>query len=449
MTYVSHTNGNGAKWVESSPKRQKIKHQSSPPSSNTSIDELLDSHKPEDVTFEPSRRSSQDISIRSLNSLGSGLKSERSGRAHPLVEHRQLEKMMNSAGPTRKNKPREESQIQQRNHGLPASADTSMPVHPIDLSGYDEQGAVQSKPNYLGEGTYHGTARQSFSSTNKDSPDTSKLQARTTEKISPYFSQPASPSLPERHIDNLTTRKQTPLDNQVVSSKLSGRLDQQFIPMSGQRRSLEHNLSSDADELQLGTTVGSNPDEKALSSIAHPRNQSPSKDSSSTLNATSPPNADTGLDPSHIRSSKFTAAEPKPQTDVYFSGPPIREKKAPWAVEVAAVSKSGEWVEGKGMGLVFDEPTKSCVLKIDGHSSHVRILPMKLQNITWEDSGRKMRFRSSQTGVQENIVDLELRRERDIQEVVKKLQPQSLCKVNSMSRCVHEFKSMCLDIPLN
>ena len=346
---------------------------------------------------------------------------------------------MSSAGRTKKKKSSEANQFQQCNHGLPASTGPSTALHPIDLSGGDDEGAVQPKPNARGGHIRGGTIVQQSSSTNKANANTSQTQVQASDNVSPYFSQPASPSLPVRNTNNSAIQNRFPRHDQDYESKPSERLDQQFLPTSGQRRSLDHNMSSDADELQLGTTVGRNSDEKALCSIVNPRNQSPSKDSSSTLKATSPIKEETGLDPSHIRSSKFTVAEPKHQTEIKFPGPPIREKKAPWAVDVAAVSISGTYLVQDSMGLVYDEPNKSYVIKTNGKATSVHFLPAKLINIIWEASGCKMRFQSAKSQNQEDTIDLELRSEKDVALLVNRLQVQTRCRALSKSRYVHVF----------
>ncbi|KAL6722183.1 hypothetical protein ACLMJK_001290 [Lecanora helva] len=429
-----HGEGFGEEDRVASPlKRRKLNHPASSPTSGTSTDELLDQHSPESITFGPDPHPSQAISIESINSQGSGFIVERRGSMHPLSEHRSVERMMDSGHPSNRQRRREANNSQQRNGGLPTAIRRTPSSDPVDVLGSDEDREAHSKPGLsLSEGSHLDPVNSSSSSTNPDKANGLRIaQPQSTAKTSPYFSRPASPTLPPVQSKHARNLPQASLKTLNGNSKLSRRLNDQFISVNGKRRSMDHTLSSDADELQLGTTVGSRPDEKALSSISRSRTKSPSKDSSSTLKASSPRRADAGIDPSDIKPSNFTKAEPKTRSHLLPSGP-LREKKAPWAVDLASVNLASGLFSKGGMALVHDEPNKSYVIKSDGRSSTIQILPAKLQKIMWESSGRKMRFASSKTGSEDNIVDLELRKEKDVQVVVSRLSAQAGCKIQSV-----------------
>lgn len=343
---------------------------------------------------------------------------------------------MSSAAPTKKQKRREASQNQEYQHGLPVSPETCSLSQAINISGSDDGEPVLPGPKVVLGSSWRGTARQPPSAANANEANRlAPSQASVAGKISPYFTLSSQPS---KQANGTRNQRQASTNLQPSKHKLSYRLDEQFLTVNGTRRSSDINMSSDTDELQLGTTVGRNPDAKAISSTNRRRNNSPSKSSSSTLIALSPTNKnmDPNLDPSNIKRSEFTSAKPKPQSGTLFSGPPVREKKVPWAVDVAAFSKAGQLIAKDGMGLVYDERMQAYVLKLDGGPTSIKILPHKLLKICWENSGRKIRFMSSKTGNEDNLVDLELRKGKDVVELVNRLQGQSACQAKGCSRCV-------------
>ena len=431
---MPHAISPGEAWPVPSPKRQKISHQPSSPGSSTFTDELLDHLQPENVIFGPTQKSSRAASIQSINSQGAGFQKQRHGSLNGLSEHRNLDRMMNSKGPTKKQKRWEATQNQQRNRRLPISSESSSLSQSIDISGFDGEEDVAPSPSLIPSAPYHGSTKQPPPAINTVKSKVSVMvPPSSTGKTSPHFPQP---SLPSKNQMNGTKGHQRALrGNQADSLVHSDRLDDRFVPVNGTRRSSDINMSSDADELQLGTTVGNNPDVKALSSINRSRNSSPSKGSSSMLNLKHLVEENAGLEPSNITPSKFQSAKPTARNDSIYSGPPVREKKAPWAVDVAAVN-SEDLVARSGMGLVYDERMGSYVLKIDGQPMAIQVLPQKLQRIHWEDSGRRVRFTSSKIGTEENLVDLELKKEKDLSALVSRLGNQTACKIMSVSRWV-------------
>ena len=422
-------------WAVSSPKRQKISHQAISPSSGTSTDELIDQHSPDKVIFGPSRRSSQAVSTQSFNSQTSCYQPKQNGTFARLTEHRNVERMMDSSSPSKKRTHRGPSQDHQRNHGRMSSPEPSPSSQPIDLSGFDErEGIVEAQAIPVGERSHRNPVdglsltidelQADLSTANQDPIATTK---------SPHFPQPQLPSRDRDRSHEGRLLKGTHARN----DKISDRLDEQFIQTNGTRRSSHNNLSSDTDELQSGTTVGRNQETTVASLTSPQRSISPHEESLLKRKLTKTGNQDTGLDPSDIKPSEFISVKPKAQNDSRFSGPPIREKKAPWSVQVSAVTKEGEFVTREQMALVQDERSASYIVKVDGTSLGVKIVPQKLLKIQWEISGRKIRFSSSQVGFEEYEVDLELRKEKDVAELVSKLGTHPGCKTVSVSRFVH------------
>jgi len=419
-------------WAVSSPKRQKIVHQANSPSSGNSTDELLDQQNPENVTFGPSRRSSQAVSIPSFNSQASNLQTRSNGPITRLPEYHSVERTMNSSGPTRKQKRREASQNGQRSNGLPVSPEPpslSQSTELIELDG--GKNIDDSELDRAPEGSYLDVVRKLSSSIDAPKAKLSKaIPVPADKKTSPFFPQPTLPPRPSNGTQGHHSNIQR---SQNSKQKHSDKLDEQFRSTNGSRRSLDYNMSSDADELQMGTTVGKYTD------INRSRNFSPSKGSSSTLKATSP-TQDTGLEPSNIKSSDFASVKPKAQSDSRFSGPSIREKSTPWFADVAAVSIGGEKVTWNAMALVFVERDSNYVLKMDGKTTDIQILPQKLVKILWEASGRKIRLMSSKQGVEDGIVDLEFCKEKDVSRLITKLKTQPGCTTTSVPRCVPLLK---------
>ena len=416
----------------SSPKRQKITHQASSPSSGISTDEL-DSQVPENVVFGPSQRSNQAVSIQSFNSQGSGLQARRRGSTTGLTEHRNVERMMNSTAPTKKQRRRDANRDQHSKLEPPSSTALSSPSQLIDISSQDEGEGKSPRPESVYQVSSSETREQpsAILKSPKAKTSTKPLDPSTGHR-SPYFQ---NPQLPSNQENSVPKQQKNHTEDLVCKYKRSERLGNQFVTTDGTRRSLDFNMSSDADELQMGTTVGNNADSHVLSLVRQSNNRSPSKSAPSTLAAPSSVMKDPGLTPSIIKHSEFRSLEPKTRHDS-FSGPPGREKKAPWAVDVASVNLPGHLETRTGMGLVHDEHMKSFVLKAAGTDTGIRVIPQKLQKIWWENSGKKIRFMSSKIGTEENIVELELQKEKQVFDLVSRIGPLVGCNMIPTSRCV-------------
>ena len=309
--------------------------------------------------------------------------------------------------------------------------------HPIDISG-DESQITNLHSKEVPRPAYRGTARQQPTTGSGTQANTSKtLKDRPGATQSPYFNRPGLP--PPRSTGNVKQK----LIAQSSTRERSPGLAQKFVAMDGKRRGSDVNASSDADELQsVPTTVGQNADPNAVFSAKDMGSKSPSKQSSSTLKATSSTDDLVVWAPSTIKSD-FVGSDAKSGNPRRPSRPvPLdQETKPPWSVDLAAISLPGNLFKDEGLALVYDERESAYFIHMCGsryrstHSS-LRIHPQKLIKVLWENSGSKVRFESSRTGTEDNVLDLELRSERGLQDLLRRLQISNNFPVRSKNRYV-------------
>jgi len=418
-------------FVESSPKRRKTSHHTSSPGSIRSADDRLDQLDPATVTFGPnhvSQEPSQNVSTHSISSQGSALQKQRKVSLGGLPEHRNLEKMMRSKPASKKQqRSLDGSQNQQRDHRTSPSPPQSSLSNPIDISGFDkDQESLETKIAGTPRPMWQGTARKPHSITEASKSNTSKLyQGRLTGKQSPFFDEPS-----------LALPKINGTKSQHRVGKHPDRLNDQFIPVNGDRRTSGVSLSSDIDELQsTGTTVGNNADTNPLFASNRSRNSSPSKEPKSVPHTLPSDEEGPVIALSNIRPERFVAPKPSVQSNTRPIGR-VREKKAPWSVELAAISKPGSLISANGMALVHDEKSGDYCVAMDGRFTAVKIQPQKLLKILYEDSGRKVRFMSAKSGTEDNLVDIELRHAKDICVLVDNVGLRVVVKLENRSRYV-------------
>lgn len=423
-------------FAQSSPKRRKISHQISSPGSARSADDILDQLDPSTVTFGPnhvSQGSSQAISNHSVSSQGSVLLKLRTPSLGGLPEHRHLEKMMRSRPASKKQqKLSDGSQNKQWDRG-PSSSPPQLSLSKfkntfgfdINEKGLTDNHARASRPSV------RGTARTPHSVAEAATLSPPKLiQDRVIGKQSPFFAQS---SLPQTVSNG--TQGQRPVQTNVRDGhdELSDRLNDQFVPVNGDRRTSGVSLSSDIDELQLtGTTVGNNPDVNTPIFSKRPRNTDPIKDSTSVPATASPDEDKSGIALSNIKPEKFVAPKPKVQSNTGR----VREKKAPWSVALAAISTSGSLTISDSMALVHDEKSGEYVVVKDGNFTSVKLQPQKLLRISYEECGGKVRFMSAKSGTEENLVDIEFRHEKDVSVLLNKIGFRTMEKVKKCPRYV-------------
>lgn len=320
---------------------------------------------------------------------------------------------------------------------LPSSPKLSSMSIPIDISG-DESQSASRNPKEASRSTYQGTARQPLPTGNGTKANTSKpLGERTTSNHSPFFSK-LGPPAPR---SNLNVKQKSTSQNSAREK--SPGLAQKFVAADGTRRGSDVNASSDADELQSApTTVGQNADPDAVFTIKDMRSNSPSKHSSSTLKATSPTVDVTDMAPSIIKSD-FPSSNAKRRNDGRSSRPVLldQEAKRPWSVTLAAISLPGTLYKNEDLGLVYDEKEKEYHIRERGERIHslyssLRIQPPKLMKIWWERNGVRVRLESSRSGAEDNVLDLEFASERDVQDLLCRLQSLKALTVGSRSKYV-------------
>lgn len=425
-----------------SAKRQKVDRQASPASSGQT--DPLDQISPHAISFHASQGTNQRPSrapSASANSQVSGLPAvclvpmKRNGS----FEYRKVEDMMDSKPKTKKQR-----RSDNRNHRadldlLPSSPKRSSMSNPIDISG-DESQTNHTNPKEASRPAYRGTARQPPLTVKETKSNTSRLLTEPTQ--SPYFNKPRLPA--PRANGNV---KQKLIAQNSTREKSPG-LAQQFVAVDGTRRGSDVNASSDADELQSApTTVGQNADPDAVFTVRDMRSNSPSKhSSSSTLQTTSPRDELAICMPSTVKSDFASSNTIKSRNGGRSSRPmhPDQEAKPPWSVALAAISLPEDRSKNEDLGLVYDERLNEYYIQRSGsrirtpHNS-LRIQPQKLNRILWEQAGVRVRLESSRSGTEDNVLDLEFVSERDVQDLLCRLQeskPHSLLKVISRTRYV-------------
>ena len=301
--------------------------------------------------------------------------------------------------------------------------------NPIDLSADDEDMDVDFVPPADSQVPYQGTTRKDDPIARHSYPSQS-TQDQSIEKRSPYF--------PSTTGANGTLRQQqTRSATENQNGDQSKRLNDMFIPIDGLRRTSDVAMSSDLDELQEGgNTVGHTTDTNINLSTTRSRQTSPVKVSTSASKRMSSPEVDQGLPESNIKPSTFATEETKLQKRAQELKTRVQEKRPRWAVELAAVGFGGEFVEQPGMSLVYEENDGFYAVYRESRSTTIGIRTDKLQKIQWADAGGKVRFSSSKSGNEENILDLQFPSDKDATMLVKRLTKQAMCKPQSCSRFV-------------
>lgn len=420
-----------------SAKRRKLDRQASPASSDQT--DPLDQISPHAISFHTSQSTGQPPSgapSASGVSHVSGLPLK--GYGCPF-EYRKVERMMDSK-PKSKKQRHNDNRNYPADHGLLPSSPPkrSSMSNPIDISG-DESQPVDTNPTEAPRPAYRGTARQPHPTNDEIKSNTSELlkeRAKLTQ--SPYFDRP-----------RLSTNRANGNGKQKISAQLSTRegspgLAQKFVAENGRRRGSDVNASSDADELQLApTTVGQNADPDAVFTVKEMRSNSPSKQSSSNLKASTPTDDLAIWAPSTIRSD-FARSNTRSQRTSRRPAHPApcgQEAKPPWSVALAAISLPGRLLKDDALGLVYDHKQNEYYIQMQGseirstHSS-LRIRPQKLVKVVWEMAGKRVRLESSRSGTEDNVLDLELVHERNVSDLLKRLQKSNSFTVVGKNRYV-------------
>lgn len=416
-----------------SAKRRKLDHQVSPASSDKT--DPLDQISPHAMSFHASQATSRSPSrapSASANSRASVLPLKRNGS----FEFRTVEKMMDSRPP----KSKKQCQNDNRNHRpdhvlLPSSPPKrSSMSNPIEISGDDSQLTTTTSKEAPRPG-YRGTARQPPQTIHGIQSNTSisiKDQAHATQ--SPYFDKYRFSTT---QANGIVKQKSS---TQNLDKENSPGLARKFVAVDGTRRGSDVNASSDGDELQSApTTVGQNADPDAVFTVKEMRSKSPSKQSSLTLKASTPTDDLAVLAPSTIKSD-FANSNAKNQNPGR-PAPRNQEAKPPWSVALAAISLPGGVFQKDDLGLVHDRKQGDYYIQWQGQAiksthSSLRIQPRKLRKVLWEMSGTRVRLESSRSGMEDNVLDIQLTCEHDVLALLRQLQVSYNLSVTGRKRYV-------------
>ena len=412
---MPHATDQDYNFVIPSAKRQKTRHHPSSPESSPSIDDAMDGLDPRSISFGAISQSRSGSRAPSAQSQGSGRQMTRSTSSNgSLQEYKNLERLMSSDPRSTKLQRRQNSQNQQQSHGLPASSSIS---DSIDISGDEDVIKTDPLPPAFSRLPHRGTMMK-YPSTAQ--PNTSK--AIQTRKQSRFFTRTGL----------LNGSGKQKLSSAMAGDEAEDRLADIFVQVDGRRRRSDVNMSSDVDELSKG---GDTVRHLADTSTSRSRQNSPSKPSLSTKLA-SPTGLSEGLAESNIKPSLFVSSNSKGQSDSRLMNGRLREKKPSWAIEIAAISYAGAVIKDAGMGLFYNETSKIYIVVRDGKPLPLQIRPEKLLNISWGTAGGKARFVSSKSGTDDNMLDIEFRNEKDLSELVKRLEAQSGSKTKPRDRYV-------------
>ena len=380
----------------------------------------------------PSHKPRQPASIKSLGSV-------MYVNAKPLVDNRvkeylSVENTMDSNGKKRTkhhgNRFRANCSMSSNISGIPANP-ASSESNPIDLSGDD--GPEEDKRKQRPQTTDRGIGRDRTKATPAAEDVNGLPQPRDTGERSKHFE---DPGIRDFHIRP-----------QSVTKSQNGILARQFRDTNGKRRSKD--LSCSSDELDSATTVGvvvNRSPTRQLTPQPRSRHSTPTKDSSSTQKVRTPAEKEVSVPPSIVRTTTFSVSGAKRQGQKLsaYQNHYGQEKTPSWGIPLAGISFGGQFKRSKGLGLEFDEKTQSYVILDEGknlttsHSS-LRIQPNKLLKVYWAESGGKVRFESSKSGNNDTKLDLELQSEKDLHDLLERLQYGKSIRVASKPRDLMEL----------
>ena len=365
--------------------------------------------------------SSQSLSLNksTTNSQGSKPRSML-GMDGSVSEYMKVEKMMNSSSKSKRQLKRE------RSNGSPVDqtgvSEASSPL----LGGESKASQTdnQARDDYFYETSVNSKHKQIHSGTAEIShvePVTdgtaNVASSINVRESSPLRSAPHQSLRTNKPVLPETSQSRTQISQQAPMSK-------QFVADDGKRRG-EGGQPSSPDELMSETTVGKN---------VIPISNSPSKRS---RRATSPkPSAfmktsivrrdNTGLDPSNIRPTNFGVSRSvrKPTR--------IQEVRPPYSLDIAAINLPGNDMDYRddNLGLVHDESQNCYVVIREAKQLTIAdsvfiIDPKKLLKVFFEEDGRRIRFQSARKEDEDNILDIEIAKEKDKQEFLTSLQANS------------------------
>ncbi|KAI4261035.1 MAG: hypothetical protein L6R42_003758, partial [Xanthoria sp. 1 TBL-2021] len=339
-------------------------------------------------------------------------------------EFRTVENLMNSSLPkSKKHKNR------QRNgtHDIPVterSSFASSKSESVELLDTELNADPIAKVPYRGTAYLHPSRRSEMAS--------KANLGRSTTNRSPHFLLPTSEKALIKHENQ--QKKGT-----RGSPPTGSRLRDQYRDSDGKQRG----GADSPDELDIAE-----PNSRALSPVKSARFQSPSKISQP--------------DPTRRLSLEDELDNPQPaQSDIkpsIFTGVAnngsrskvttyLGEKQPPWSMPLHAYNFRGQTHRNDGLALVYNDTEKSYEIRCSGtnlakYHSDLQIRPDKLQRIYWAQEGTKMRFQSSKIVGLDNVLDIEVCRQKDVQTLNAVLQERSNLLVKGEPRTIEAGRNI-------
>ena len=346
-----------------------------------------------------------------------------------IPEYSRVETLMNSNPRFSKHKKRE------RNIGThfarAGASETSSP--PFEGESNSSQVDTSSKDDRLYKASSVSKQEDAPSGTTEVAPVDFQANGITDEKLlndvprrSPFWSAAQKP-LGGKLV--LSSESPPPPDKTPHQAPMN----KQFIAINGKRRG-DNGQGSSPDELLSGNTIGKYVNQTPISPSKRQRTgDSPKPTPFVKVMATR--GNDTGLDPSNIKPTNFGTSRPARKRRL------AQEARPPYSLDIVAINLPGNDVghRNDNLGLVHDESKDHYVIRQEGkplESDNIALTvkPAKLQKVFFEEEGRRIRFSSMKTEGEDNILDIEIAKEKDKQQFLERLQTKSGCQVHACTR---------------
>lgn len=289
-------------------------------------------------------------------------------------------------------------------------------ANPIDLSDDEE---TKKPPSVTSQQPkYQGTANEAHKKFLAHKNPLRSLPVQDTGRTSRHFVQIAEAS--GNHVSPVIG---LPVSRPQQESEVEDdRLDDKFRATNGKARSQQ--FASSPDVLSGDTTVG-------ITS----RQVSPSKGSSSARKGSPVRESQSGFPPSIFSNTSFhTTTKKSKSTDPSKQQRLAQEASAPWGIELAAISVKDRMHRSTSLGLQYS-PDHDAYEVVEGgknwasQNPSFRVQPSKLLKVCWSFSGAMVRFESARSEGTDNILDIELRSQKDMAALTSKLQEKDSFKV--------------------
>ncbi|MCJ1228375.1 hypothetical protein MMC12_005036 [Toensbergia leucococca] len=277
---------------------------------------------------------------------------------------------------------------------------------------------------------YNGTAREQ---------DTGRSIAKGTVQRSKQRGEPSP------HFDNRSEPKiYDLLGDKPHSQRINRRsepqdvnLRNQFVPTDGTRRSKDVDISLSSDELGSENPVETYEIVTRVSPPKLSRSSSPTKAVPEIQSISPPRSLDVGLEPSNIASSNFSTFRRGHEIQnrkSAFNTRKTRHETDPWVTELHSINTGQDKAEDSGEGtlaLQYNSQSKIGTLEVmhaginlprESGRPQLRIRTNKILKAIWAPCSLKLRFELSKTGTDDNRVDLVLKSEKNVSELLKLLQ---------------------------